>query len=151
MIWGTRAGVAVAVVAALLITAPVATAAKNGRYKGTDISFRVKNNRISGLKIVNTHSCQALGSPGLPDGEVRQITVPGTFKLSKRGTFNTSRYIGHYGDIKDISMGWRGRIRGGSARMAVSTQYHYTKYVVSEAQFYVVRCFGNVNLKAKRQ
>ena len=99
---------------------------------------------------MNTHSCQALGSPGLPDGEVRQITVPGTFKLSERGTFNTSRYIGDYGEIQDISMGWRGRIRGGSATMAVSTQYSYTKYVAPEG-FKVVRCFGNVNLKAKRQ
>ncbi|HYI37933.1 MAG TPA: hypothetical protein VEX39_15070 [Thermoleophilaceae bacterium] len=149
---GSRLAVTAVIVAALPVSAPVAGAAvKNGRYKGTDISFRVKKNRISNLKIVNTHSCQALGSPGLPDGEVRQITVPGTFKLSKRGTFNTSRHIGDYGEIQDISMGWRGRIRGGRAKMAVSTQYSYTKYVVPEGRFSIVRCFGNVNLKAKRQ
>ena len=145
-----RVAVIAVIAAALLAGPPVAGAVKNGRYKGTDISFRVKNNRISDLKIVNTHSCQALGAPGLPDGEVRQIFVPGTFKVSRRGTFAASRRIGDFGDVKDISMGWRGRIRGRRARMEVSTQYSYTKYTVADG-FQVVRCFGNVNLRATRR
>ena len=151
MVTGSRLGVTVAIIAALLVAAPPAGAAvKSGRYKGTDISFKVSNGQISKVKAVFTYSCQRIPTGQLPEGEVRQLTVPGSFKLSRQGTLVATRAIGNYGGIQGIFFGWKGRIRGGSAKFDAQSGYQYSYYSVSDG-FLIVKCFSQVTYKAKRQ
>lgn len=151
MVSGSRLGLTVAVIAALLVGAPAASAAvKSGRYKGTDISFKVKGSRVSNIKVVATYSCQRIGTGELPDGEVRQVTVPGTLSVTRKGKLIASRYIGTYGDIRDITFEWKGEIRGRNAKVFVQSGYNYSSYSAQNG-FVLVKCFSQTTLKAKRQ
>ncbi len=150
MVFGSRLVLVSVVLAAALIAAPPASAAKSGSYKGTDISFKVKKNRISKVKVFLTYSCQVVGTGDLPDGEPRSLNVPGKTRVGSKGKFKRNVYIGSNNGVTDIFFNWTGRFRGGRASMTVQSGYKYTKYDPATG-FHPVVCFNTTKLKAKRR
>jgi hypothetical protein len=146
---GSRLGLAAVVLALALIAAPPTFAAKNGRYKGTDISFKVKNNRISKVKVVLTYSCQKIGTGNLPDGEVRSLNVPGTFKVSSKGRFKKNVYIGSNNGVTDIFEFVKGQFRKSKVTAEVRAGYTYSYYDANFG-FVLVKCYNTTQFKAKR-
>lgn len=146
---GSRLGLVAVALAMVLVAASPASAVKSGRYKGTDISFRVKDNRISKVKVVLTYSCQKIGSGELPNGEVRQLVVPGKFKVSSKGRFKNEVYIGSNNGVTDIYFTWSGRFRKGKASATVKAGYKYWGYEAGYGPR-LVRCDSVTALKAKR-
>ena len=149
MAFGSRLALVSVVLLAALIAAPPASAVKSGRYKGTDISFRVKNNRISKLKVVLVYSCQVVGTGNLPDGETRSLNVPGRTRVSSKGKIKRNVYIGSNNGVTDIFFNWKGRFRRGRLTTTVESGYKYTKYDPVDG-FRPVVCFNTTRLKAKR-
>jgi hypothetical protein len=146
----SRFTLAAVVLAMVLLTAPPAFAAKDGRYKGTDISFKVKNNRISKLKVVLTYSCQKIPTGGLPDGEVRSLNVPGKTKVSSKNKFKRYVYIGSNNGVTDIFFDWSGRVRGRTAKVKIEAGYTYSAYDADYGGFVIAKCYNTTLLKAKR-
>lgn len=146
---GPRLGLAAVVLAMVLVAAPPASAVKSGRYKGTDISFRVKNNRISKVKAVMVYSCQKIGTGDLPDGETRSLNVPGKTRVGSKGKFARNVYIGSYGDVRDIFFNWSGRFRKGKVKATVQSGYSYSSYEAGSG-FVLVKCFNTTTFRAKR-
>ena len=147
---GSRVGLAAVVLALALIAASPASAAKDGRYKGTDISFKVKNNRISKLKVVLTYSCQKIPTGGLPDGEVRSLNVPGTTKVRSKNKFKRYVFIGNNNGVTGIFFDWSGRFRGGTSKVTVEAGYTYSAYDVDYGGFVIAKCYNTTQFKAKR-
>jgi hypothetical protein len=141
---GFRIVIATALVAAALFPADAA-AVKSGRYKGPDISFRVKKNKISKLTVVTANSCQTIGSGDLPNGDIQTFTPPGRFKIRRSGRFSGSRYVTRVNDFLDIRFAWRGRIRKGRMKARIQTMYKY--YDTSSN---LVSCYGENVYRAKR-
>jgi len=149
MAFGSRLALVSVVLAAALIAAPPASAVKSGRYKGTDISFRVKKDRISKVKVVLVYSCQTVGTGNLPDGETRSLNVPGRTGVSSKGKFKRKVYIGSNNGVTDIFFNWKGRFRKGRASATVQAGYKYTKYDPVDG-FRPVVCFNTTKFRAKR-
>ena len=150
MISGSRLVLVSVVLAAALVAPSPALAVKSGRYKGTDISFRVKNDRISKVKVVLVYSCQTVGSGELPDGETRSLNVPGKTKVSSKGKFKRDVYIGSNNGVTDIFFNWKGRFRKGKGSATVQSGYKYTKYDPVDG-FRLVSCFNTTRLSATRK
>jgi hypothetical protein len=138
------------VLAAALVAPPAASAVKSGSYKGTDISFRVKKNRVSKLKVVLVYSCQTIGTGNLPDGETRSLNVPGKTGVSSKGKFKRDVYIGSNNGVTDIFFNWKGRFRKGKVTTTVQSGYKYTKYDPVDG-FHLVSCYNTTRLTAKRR
>ena len=150
MVLGSRLVLVSVVLAAALITAPSASAAKSGSYKGTDISFKVKKNRISKVKVFLIYSCQVSGTGNLPDGEPRSLNVPGKTKVSSKGKIKRKVYIGSNNGVTDIFFNWKGRFRKGKLTATVESGYKYTKYDSVDG-FRLVVCYNTTKLTAKRR
>ena len=146
----SRLALAAVVLALTLVAAAPASAAKNGRYKGTDISFKVKNNRISKLNVVLTYSCQKIPTGDLPDGEVRNLNVPGKTKISKKGKFKRNVQIGNSNGVSGIFFNWSGRFRKNKAKVTVQAGYTYSMYDAAYGGFIIAKCYNTTALKAKR-
>ena len=147
---GSRLVLVCVVLAAALAAPSQGMAAKSGSYKGTDISFRVKKNRISKVKVFLIYSCQVVGTGGIPDGEPRSLNVPGKTRVGSKGKFKRNVYIGSNNGVTDIFFDWTGRFRGGKASMTVQSGYKYTKYD-TDTGFHPVVCFNTTRLSAKRK
>jgi hypothetical protein len=138
------------ILATALLATPLfpggAEAVKSGRYQGPEISFRIKDDKISKLVFTAVNSCQTVGSGDLPDGDIQSWSPPGGFKILRNDKFSGSRYVMRTNDFFDIRFYWRGRFRNGKMTARVQTSY---KFYDSESR--PVHCYGENVFRAKRR
>ena len=135
-----------ALVAALSF-APSAQAVTSGPWKGGDIEFRVKDNRVRKVSVVAFHTCQVVGT-GEFFNQMQRVTPPGSFKIGRKGGFLSSRYVNRAGDYFDISFAWRGRFRKGRMRTRVQTSYKYYAYY-GDYGYRLTSCYSERVFRAK--
>jgi hypothetical protein len=145
-----RYGAALALAVAVVFAAGPAAAVPSGRWKGGDIDFRVKDDKVKKLTVTSVHTCQGIGT-GEYWNELQTFAPPGKFKIQSNGEVSGQRIKATVAgtDYYDARFAMLGKFKGSKMTAVVQTSYKYWDYVTFDSPTNV-SCFSEKKFSAKK-